>query len=297
MIRAIRLLFPAALSLLAFPGVLAFSADAAGPSQGDAPSYVLRYHFRPGETIRWEVVHRKRVDTTVSGISQTTETFSKSVKVWRVGQLKADGTATFEQSVEDVDMWHKTGESDEVRYNSRTDRQPPVGYENLAESVGVPLSVVTIDARGEIVNREWKQAKAAARSEGEITIPFPEEAVPVGHTWSRPHTVEVQLNTGTVKKVKTRQQFTLESVRTGVAAIAVATQILTPIDDPALQSQLIQCETRGTVKFDIDAGRIIGQQMDLDKQVVGYPNSASSFHYLTRFTEQLLPAEIKTASR
>jgi hypothetical protein len=31
--------------------------------------------------------------------------------------------------------------------------------------------------------------------------------------------------------------------------------------------------------------------------VVGYPNSASSFHYVTRSTEQLLPATALTASR
>ena len=99
------------------------------------------------------------------------------------------------------------------------------------------------------------------------------------------------------KKIKTRQTFTLTSVKTGVATITVATQVLTPIDDPALESQLIEQTSSGTVRFDIDAGRVIAQQMDVDKRLVGYPNPASSLHYLTRFTEKLLPDTPKTAAR
>ncbi len=78
---------------------------------------------------------------------------------------------------------------------------------------------------------------------------------------------------------------------------AVATQILTPIHDPAIEAQLIQRESSGTVRFDIEAGRIVRQQMDVDKRVVGFRGEASSLHYLTRFTEELVPSAAKTAQR
>ena len=242
-------------------------------------------------------MHRKKVDATVSGITKSTETLSKSVKVWQVLDVKADGKATFIHSVESVDMWNKISGCDEVRYSSRSGEKPPPGYEHVAQSLGVPLSVVTMDATGKILDRKRKQVKAAAQNEGQMTVPLPHEPVPVGHVWSVPHLIELKLNTGAIKKVKTRQQFTLKSVKTGVATIQTATQILTPITDPALESQLLQCESRGTVRFDIDAGRIIAQQLDADKHVVGHPNPASSFHYLTRFTEKLLPETPRTASR
>ena len=297
MTRALCLISVAVLAAAfsATPGVSAAGADAAGAD--GSPRYSFRYRFHPGETVRWEVVHRKKVDTTISGTAQTTETFSKSVKVWQVGEVQPDGTTTFEQRVEDVDMWHKMGDTNQVRYNSQTDPAPPPGYEQLAESVGVPLSAVTIDVRGQVVKRQWKPVKAVAQNEGQITIPFPDEPIPVGHTWSLPYTIDLHADNGMVKKVKTRQQYTLSDVKTGVATIEVSTQVLTPLDDPALQSQLMQCESRGLVRFDIEAGRIIGQQMDVDRQVVGYPNEASSFHYLSRFTEKLLPAQLETASR
>jgi len=287
----------ATLFVLAFCATSVRSADAADRPQTDAPRYTLRYQFRPGETIRWEVLHRKKVDATVSGVTQTTETSSKSVKVWQVEDVRPDGTATFKHLVESVDMWHKLSGCEEVRYNSQSGEKPPLGYEHVAQSLGVPLSVVTLDTRGKIVKRKRNPVKAGTQSEGPMTIPFPDEPVPVGHTWSVPHKVQVKLNTGAIKKIKTRQHFTLESVKTGVATIRVATQILTPIDDPALETQLIQCDSRGTVRFDVDAGRIIGQRMDADKRVVGHPNPASSFHYVTRFAERLLPAAAQTASR
>ena len=286
---------PAALFALAYCAAGALSAETADSSQADAPTYTLRYRFHPGERIRWEVEHRKKVDATVSGIAETTEMRSKSVKVWQVKEVKPDGTATFEHLVESVDMWNKLGRCNEVRYNSQTDAEPPPGFEQLAQSVGVPIWVVTMDARGNI--RQRRRLRAAAKSEGQMTIPFPEEPVPVGHTWSFPHNIELKLNTGGVRKVKARQQFTLKGVKTGVATIRVETQILTPIDDPALESQLIQSESRGTVRFDIDAGRIIGQQMKVDKHAVGHPNPASSFRYLSRFTEKLLSPAAKIAGR
>ena len=111
----------------------------------DAEKYTLRYQFQPGEVLRWDVVHRGRVRTTYGGATKATETVSKSVKVWRVKEVDGDRSATFEQSVEDVDMWQKLTGRDEVRYNSRTDKTPPRGFEDAAKRVGVPLVRVSLD--------------------------------------------------------------------------------------------------------------------------------------------------------
>ncbi len=264
---------------------------------GESGKYTLRYKFHPGETIRWEVEHRSNVRATVSGTTKTTETLSISVKAWRLIDVRPDGAATFEHSVERVDMRQKLTGRDEVRYDSRTDAKPPVGFEDVARSVGVPLSVVTIDAKGKVLHRERRDVKTAAQNEGWMTIPLPEQPVPVGHTWSLPQDIDIPLESGGVKRVKAIQQFTLEEVRTGVATIRVSTEVLTPITDPAIESQLVQREAAGRVRFDIDAGRIIGQQMDIDKHVVGFRGQASSIHYVNRFSERLLPERGRTARR
>ncbi|MBL9124144.1 MAG: hypothetical protein JNG90_10965, partial [Planctomycetaceae bacterium] len=163
-------------------------------------------------------------------------------------------------------------------------------------SVNVVLSVITLDPQGKIVRREDKHPQAAQTAAAQITVAMPAEAIPVGHQWSEPHDIDVSLPSGQVKKIKTRQLFTLSEVTQGIAVIRIETQVLTPIHDPAIEAQLVQRETAGDVRFDIAAGRIIGQQMDLDKHVLGFSGNASSLHYVTRFTEELLP-ESQAAAR
>jgi hypothetical protein len=277
------------------------SAVAAEPEK-----YTLRYKFHPGETIRWEVEHRSNVRATVSGTTKTTETLSFSVKQWRVTDVRPDGAVTFQHSVERVDMRQKLTGRDEVRYNSQTDAKSPVGFEDVAKSIGVPLSVVTIDATGKVLHRDRKDPKSVSaaaspnstpQADGWMTIPLPDEPVPIGYTWSLPQNIDIPLEGGGTKRVKAIQQFTLEDVKTGVATIAVATDVLTPITDPAVESQLVQRETAGRVRFDIDAGRILGQQMDIDKHVVGFRGDASSIHYVNRFSERLMPESVRTAGK
>jgi hypothetical protein len=265
-----------------------------------APTKVtLRYKFQPGESIRWQVTHQAQVETMVSGTTQTAETTSKSVKVWRVSKVAADGSATFENLVESVDMRQKLSGRMEVRYNSQTDKDPPAGFEHVARLLGVPISEVTIDVRGRVLDR--RNLPGAGRGsitdkDAPITTPLPEKPVAVGQSWTIARDVDAPLDNGTVKKIKTLDTFTLKGVKQGVATIESSTQILTPIDDPGIEAQLIQRESAGTVRFDIAAGRVVGQQIDVDKKVLRFRGEASSLSYKTRFTESLLSGGEKTAS-
>lgn len=262
----------------------------------DAARYDLKYKFKPGESLRHEVVHKATVETTIKGTSQTAETRTTSIKVWRVDDVKDDGTVVFTHLIDSIDMWQKMQGRQEQRYNSRTDKSPPPGYEDVAKQVGVPLTKITMDARGEIIKREEKQNQPNTNPT-QITIPLPAKPIPVGHQWNKSFTIPITANNGVVKKVDLRQLYTLEKVATGVATINVESQVLTPISDPALEAQLIQRMTEGTVKFDIDTGRVISQQTDLNRQVIGFNGPASSMRYLTRIEEKLLPATPQTARK
>jgi hypothetical protein len=272
----------------------ATTPDATAPAPPGAPTYDLVYHFKVGEQVRTEVVHKAAVQTTIDGSTQKAETQSKSVKVWRIDDVAADGTVTFLHTVESIDMWQRTQGRKEVRYNSATDREVPPGYEEVAAAVGKPLTVVTMNDRGKILKREEKRAHPIGAST-QMTIPLPEGPIAIGDTWNCPVDIDVTLSEGGVKKIHTRQKFTLEKVVDGLATITVDSQILTPIHDPAIEAQLIQRMSAGTVKFDVAAGRVVSQQLDLDRHVIGFSGAASSMHYVTRFTEELLPAAQQAA--
>lgn len=274
-------IFVSALGLL-LSLTVTLTADETSPEK-----YELRYKFAPGEVLMTEVVHRANVRTTIQGTTQTAETRSCSTKMWKIDSVDDVGVAKFTHLVDNIEMWQKASGRNEISYNSQTDATPPPGYEEVAKSVGVPLSVVTMDPRGTIVSREITH-KGAMNVSTQITMPLPEGPIAIGESWSTPIEVDVTLQDGSFKKVKTRQLFTLESVTDGIAHIAVDSQVLTPINDPAIEAQLVQRMSTGWAKFDLEAGRIVAQQLELDKHVVGFNGPASSMHYVTRITETLL---------
>lgn len=274
-------------------GMLCWSPTAA---LAEGETYSLRYKFTPKESVVWKVEHRARVRTTVAGTTQTAETTSISAKRWQIGDVKPDGAFTFTHSVDYVDMRQQMSDRDEERFDSRTGEQPGPGFGDVAKAVAVPLTIATLDARGKVIKREEKQAQPNA-NKGQMTVELPEQAVSVGDAWDQPFELDVTLPDGGTKRIKAQQHYTLESVESNLATIRVETQWLTPNRDPAMEAQLIQRDTSGTVRFDIAAGRVVWQQVDIDRNVVGFQGDASSMHYTTRFTEELLPAESKLATK
>ena len=120
---------------------LALAAEAAPAARsvdGSAKKYKLRYHFKEGEILRWEVEHRAQIRTTIQGTTQTAETLSNSIKIWKINKVNDKGQATFTYSVESVDMRQKFDGRQEVRYNSVKDTEVPPGFGDVAKAVGVP---------------------------------------------------------------------------------------------------------------------------------------------------------------
>jgi hypothetical protein len=72
---------------------------------------------------------------------------------------------------------------------------------------------------------------------------------------------------------------------------------LTPIHDPTIEAQLIQRLSEGQLRFDIAAGRILEQQLDLNRHVINFSGPSSSMHYLTRFTEKSLAGDAEVARK
>ena len=254
-------------------------------------TYTLTYKFRAGEEFRTQVTHLATVDTKVKGVEETMKSRSVSAKVWKIQKVDAQGNITFVQSVEWVEMWKSLTGRPESKYDSRTDKEVPADYQHVAQSVGIPLATITIDPIGRVVNREDAR-KQVNSSIGDLTVPFPAQALKIGDQWNMPQEIKLVDEQKRTKVVQVRQQYTLEKVQTGVASIKVETQVLTPVDDPQLQSQLIQRMQKGTVKFDIEAGRIINRQMDLDETVLGFSGPDSSMQYLARYSEEQVKASV-----
>jgi hypothetical protein len=282
--------------LAVFAGAAA-AGEPKGPSSPKSPAasdsksaakHTLRYRFQPGETVRWKVSQEAQVETTVSGTTQIAEANTLSVSAWQLKKVEPDGTATFEYLLESVDMRQKVSGRMEMRYNSQTDKKAPAVFEAVAKTIGVPLTRVTLDAKGKVLKLEPLVGRPGGDSQSQVVIPLPDNPVAVGQSWSSPSDVEVSVQ-GTVTKIKTLETYTLQDVQDGVATIRAATQIVTPMHDPVLEAQVVQRESTGTIRFDLKAGRILSRKVEVDKRVVGFAgHGASVLGYRMQLTAELL---------
>lgn len=282
---------------LSLAGLLIFIAVAVrAADDGQDEAYLLRYKLAANEEIRWKVVHLGTTETTIRGNTQTSKSRSASTKVWRVTGVDEHGNMTIVHSVAKVDMWQQLTDRPLVRYNSETDKKVPREYQQVAKTIGIPLTTVTISPKGDILDRE-SERKSPDLGVGAIVMLLPEKPVKIGATWYEPSELRTRLQDGRVKRVKIRKLYSLEKVKTGVATIHVKTEVLTPVNDARIKAQLVQQLTAGTIKFDIESGRILSKQVDWDETVVGFNGADSLMKYLARFTEELLPASEYTARR
>jgi hypothetical protein len=259
---------------------------AAEDSATSEATYPLQYKYHVGEVITYTIEHLAKVDTTIAGNTQKTQMQSKSTRSLHVKEVQADGSARFVHVIDDVDMWSEVDGRAAVRYNSREDDKAPPGYEHVAESIGVPISEITMSPSGEVLQRK-DHVVHPNFGLGGISIPLPKGPVHVGQEWDQPQDLQIRLEDNRIKTIKTRQLFRLEKVETGVATISVKTQVLTPVDDPRVRSQLVQRISSGEIRFDVDAGRLLTKQLDWDENVLGFNGAESNMKYLARFTERL----------
>ena len=272
-------------------------ADASSDSaKAEGGKHLLRYRFSPDEVVRSKVVQQTKIETTIGGTTQTAAMASISIKAWRVTYVSESGHITFDTMIEAVDMRQQMGGRQEVRYNSQTDAKAPPGYESAAASVGKLLTSITIDSTGKLLRREKKHQIGVDNQNAQVVVPLPEERVGVGEPWSVPSDVVVSLDGGQTKTLTIKNRYQIEKVEDGIASISVET-ILPPLNDPKIRAQLIQRMTKGTVRFDIKAGRVTSQQTDLDEQVIGFSGPGSNLQYVGRFSEELIAGEAKTAAK
>ncbi len=283
------------------------TADSPGPAAAGSPTpatspaaeetkYLLRYQFSEGEKVRWEVTHLATTETQIQGNTQSSKSRSVSTKVWQIDSISDEGNITFTHSVENVDMWQKLSDRPEVRYNSAEDEEVPSEYEQVAKTIGVPLTSVTISAEGRLIERDSRGGQTNFGL-GDIVMLLPPKPVQAGSKWHEPAEIQLREPSQRMKRIKIRKLYTLKKVQTGVASIEVKTEVLTPIRDASLKAQLVQQIADGTVKFDVDAGRVISRQMDWDETVIGFNGNDSLMEYQARFKEKLLPATPRTARR
>jgi len=249
----------------------------------EAPKTLLRYQFKKGEELRWNVLHTLKMRNVIGGKEENIETRSRAVKIWKTLDVDKQGAAIFEYRVEDIDMHQAQTGVDDVVYNSRRDKTIPPEFINLEKKIGVPLARIKIDPQGTTTKQPIREYDSSI-GENRIVIPLPSDPVGIGLSWSRLEEIDLPQPNQTVKKFKMRHEFTLEKIQSGLATIKFATVNFTPLT-PKEESELLKNFSVGTMELDLDAGHFIRHQATVDKHVIGIQGASDNIHYLARVTE------------
>lgn len=264
-------------------------------TKSDGAKYDLRYKLSRGDVLRYEVTHRASIQSTIDTSTQAVQSKTDSIKAWKVTDVLENGDIEITSVVEKVHMVNQLPDKDPVEYDSTKDAIAPPGFEDAAKAVGVPLSVIRITPQGKVIRRDLKVRGQGSDDNAPIVLRLPEQPVAIGETWDEPFDVQVKLDKSNTKMIQTRRHYKLADVKDGIATIEVAYQVLSPID-ARIETQIVQRLMEGEARFDIEKGQLIGQQMDIDKRIIGFAGATSSMQYLMKMEESLLKDQSTTAA-
>ena len=249
--------------------------------------YLLQYRFHKGESMKMKVVQLVSMQTRIDGNDQNVQSRSVSTRRWDVQDVDEDGNVTFTHTIMHVSMWQKVTGKDEIRYDSSKDERAPETYRAIAEKLGKPISTITMSREGKLLKRK-DQVRQFDAGIDSLVIPLPGKSIRLGYRWYTPEKLRIRTETGTYRTVQLRRQYKLEKVESDVATISITTQVLTPVDDPKIKSQIVQRLQDGSIRFDVARGRIISRQLHLDQRVIGFNGPTSLVHYQARIREEIL---------
>jgi hypothetical protein len=271
--------------------------SAAAADDAAATKYTLRYRFAADSALHYTVGNDSTIDVQVGATSESVQHGSESGRVLRTVSLNPDGSAVLEVSIDYVNLSAGNGE---ISWDSRSGTEPPGEFKGIENTIGKPLMTVTVATSGTVTAAE-SNGKAVdkehlAAAQFDLFPIFPDAAVAVGESWSEPFQVDVVTPSKLPKKVSLQRTYTLRAVDQGIAEIDVRTSVLTPIQDPLEEGQLIQRTPAGTLRIDLAQGRLLERVMKIDNKVVGFQGPQTALHVVgTR--QESLGSEEKAAAR
>jgi hypothetical protein len=249
----------------------------------DTDRPLLRYRFRKGEELHWNVQHTLRMRNIIGGMEENIETRSRAVKIWKTLNVDANGGAIFEYRVEDIDLHRSQTGDEDVVYNSRRDKIIPPEFNNLEGKIGLPLAHIRIDPQGQTTKKPLREYDGSI-AENRIVIPLPDEPVSIGSSWIESQQIDLPQSNQMVKKIRKRHEYTLEKIHSGLATIKFSTIPLTVLSANE-EAQLLENFPAGTMELDLQAGHFIRHEATIDRLVVGIQGASDSIRYLSRVTE------------
>lgn len=282
-------------TILAIAVQLPFNVQADEGSAKTTEKHLLRYQFQKGQTVRFEVVTKSKINSQFNGAKESVYNESRAQRSFEVKSVDDEGNADLVLSIDKVWMSAKFNNAEPTVFDSEDKDKQPKQFKNILETVGRPLSRVKMSATGEMLKALRIDAKGPMSDDATRNLNFlmvlPKVAVAVGDKWYDEMKVQVPIDQTLKKTVRVKRTYELTAFDNGKATIALKTAILTPIRDPAVQGRVIQMKPSGTLVFDNNAGVLVSRTTTVKDSVIGAFGVNSIMAAETDRSEKLLEVE------
>ena len=295
------------------PAVTLTSATAQPTTTPSTAKFVLAYKFQPGQFVHYSSTSRVHYTTqlgdqykTPAGITQSLadRTFhsrqvNETVTHFRVVTVDEQGLALIEPVIDRTRMTAKLHDKDEVVFDSTTDPVPPPQFQAVREAIGRTVARFQVAPHGKLVKaivvdptapQSLRDAAHKLETRFPFLSPLPTTPVSVGDKWREEYSTMV-LNEGLKQPLPMRRIYELSAVANGIAVIKFKTLVLTPLNDPEVEKQIIQQRPTGTIEFDVERGLVRSYKSSIDQTTYNAFGAQSLLHVTGESTDTLVPAD------
>jgi hypothetical protein len=280
-------------------------ASATAPANA-APSgpIMLAYKFESGQFVHYSGTNRVQYTTQLgdqydlpreqrkfSNI-QTNETGSH----FRIVTVDEQGIATIEPVVDRARMTAKMHGKEPVEFDSASDATPQPQFQAIRDAIGHPVARFQVSPTGTlikaiIVDATAPQSLRDAAERLDTRFPFlsllPSMPVAVGDKWREDYSIVAVVN-GLKQPIPIRRIYQLDAVADGIAIIKFKTLVLTPVNDPEFEKQIVQQTPTGTIEFDIERGLVRSHSSSVHRTVMNAFGAQSLLQVIGESTETLV---------
>ncbi len=257
-----------------------------------ASAQAPQFRWRSGQVLTYRVSQTTEAVETLKD-QEPLKTIVKLdlVKRWQVVNVDAAGTATLQMTLVSLRMENRPPSGEPLVFDSA---DPAKSHEQLREEmgkyVGPPLTVVRLDARGQLV--EVKESKFGPESRLQSDLPFklvlPTGPFAAGKAWDRTYQIKLDPPQGAGESYDATQTYTCKSLTANQAVVHVATALKNPPESAPDRLPLLPLLPEGDVYFDTAAGVLKAVRYQFGHDLDEHRGEGSKYQFKSAYSEDLV---------